>query len=115
MLAFDCSDSGAGDGSNDGDCVSESMIAPPPMSSSPVDEDEFLACPSASCEGFSAACFRSPAMAELRSIGHIDAFTYGGTCTSKLRHISMICCGGSSVRYCLLSSWSWATGIGWWW
>lgn len=43
MLAFGCSDSGAGDGSNDGDRVSESMIAPPPMSSSPVDEDEFLA------------------------------------------------------------------------
>lgn len=49
--------------------------------------------PSASAEAAaaSAACFCSPAIAALRSIGHTDALTYGGTCTSNVMHISMTC------------------------
>ena len=38
------------------------------------------------------------AMANLISEGHTVLFTYGGACTSNVRHISMICCGGRRLR-----------------
>jgi hypothetical protein len=90
-VSLGCS-SGAGDASED-DAVNESIIAPP--SSSTEDGDEFLvASPSLDVDpsaSFCCCCFRSPAMAALMSIGHIEALIYGGTCTSNVRQISIIC------------------------
>lgn len=44
-------------------------------------------------------------MAALRSAGHTDVRTFNGTWTSKARHISIICSGGSKPKYVLLSAW----------
>lgn len=38
------------------------------------------------------------AIAAFKSGGHTDACTCNGAYASKLRHISMICCGGSKAK-----------------
>jgi hypothetical protein len=47
-------------------------------------------------------CLCIAAMAVLISTGHTDAWTWKGTWASKVRQISIICCGGSSPKYALL-------------
>lgn len=46
------------------------------------------------CRGFDCMA----AMAALRSTGHTDDRTFKGTWTSKVRHMSIICCGGSRPK-----------------